>query len=298
MRIIGPQFFPLSFRTLSNVTNRQQALCFFFESKLAVPADLRALLRDSVAATELAFTASPQGLLLDAGASIGFKAIEGSRYLASYGATWHWPKYVEPLGSVQEEYITIEYGKSLAQCNVALFRRLCGPQNFVGVIASRPNPPPFLGAKSRVTYSYSVKADAVLSKSRDNAIAISGNVALASTPTDLKPWSIADGDQSNEITDGQSGTEFILSHEAGTILRTAFLATKGEVPDVLNTKTIGYAIVVCPKAISGNNSSDLVTFGCPVGSVGSGTYIELEKLTLTTGEYANIVQVRTGMEAS
>lgn len=316
MRLLGSNLLPFSVAQLPGTWNTGiEAEAYFFEGD--IPADLsqyfldhRKLIADSVAVSRIVLQPTTEGLMFHQAYSHGVKAVAGSVYDPKLGVTVHYPKNIIPRrttasGSTLD--IDAAYAIDLMTGNKKLKHHLSlalfpgFPINavrtlsdFIGTTYGQ------IGTVCDLVFDGLKTFDGALSDTPDKSVQTiasinsvsttegatpSGTVSALTVPanlaTNLAPTAI--------VTD-------ILRVTGNNAARRLLPVSVGDKSTTPVTKTLGHAIVLIPDSNNGalaTGNYDIRIFATKIGVKGSGELIEVESLTVSSGEFVEVLQVRT-----
>lgn len=293
MKILQPNLLPFSYP--SNVgTENYGMICLFYPYKVSLYSNIRTCMNQATCAAYVEYKAD-EGFALVPQKSYGMMPVSGSRWDEILQATVHYPSQYTPKGNTtggsSSPYIDDAYNRSEREGNIALSRRFLNPYDFPGCVQDPNYVPKFRGTYSSVWFSEEVSVNCVVSKHLGTKDGISGQVRVSTSTTSYGYSLPANVDKGN--LQAMTGTQFFLSRLTGSI-RQPVLANTDRVENIKNTEIV-YAICIMTKAPSAvqNVATECFTFGATVGERGSGAMLELDSLSLSTGEYPTVIGMRT-----
>lgn len=319
MRILGHNLLPFSVLNMTNgwaaaSGNGIPAAVFMFDTVFAdqnettfaaLMSDMRNLYNGAVAASRIVLRPTSEGLLHLAEQQEAFKARSGSVYSIKNGATIHYPVKATPVGyngaaSVQ---VNSGYATSASEGNRVLYGQGPGLYQYYGY-AGIPHDviaPYNHLSTTDLEYEQAVTIDAVLSDVGDISTAAAGTIAPISDTGVVGTavaWSILANQEGNVLASAVGASKkFRFIQTSGT--RRVVPVTTADVSAAGSNKTITWALVLIQDTNFGalaNGNYVPVIFGCEVGAVNSGKFIELFDTVLSPGEFPSIAQVRTATE--
>ncbi len=319
MRILGHNLLPFSVLNMatgwaSTASNGIPAAVFMFDTVYAdqtevtlaaLMTDMRNLYNNAVAASRIVLRPTTEGLLHLAELQESFKARSGSVYSIKNGATIHYPIKATPVGynGAAAVQVNTGYTTSATEGNRVLYGQ--GPglyqhYGYAGIPHDVTAPYNHLSTTD-LEYEQAVTIDAVLSDLGDISTAAAGTIAPISDTGVIGTavaWSILANQEGNVLASAVGASKkFRFIQTSGT--RRVIPVTASDVSVSGTDKTITWALVVIQDtnfgALANGNYLPLI-FGCEVGAVNSGKFIELFDTVLSPGEFPSIAQVRTATE--
>ena len=319
MRLLGSNLLPFSVAQLPGTWSTGiEVEAYFFEGDM--PSDLtayfqdhRKLVGDSVAASRIVLQPTTEGLSFLQAHSYGWKAVAGSVYDPKMGVTIHYPRSILPRRTtasssaldVDAAYaVDLPTGNSKMKQHISMglypgfpvgtLRQL---YDFVGNTTSQ------IANVADLDFGRAITFDAVLADSYDRSTAATlliaaqgtGGTNSIGTQTTLTVPANLDTNRAG----GTINTDILRVTGNANSVRRVLPATMGDVSTAKVTKTIGYAILLIPDSNFGAQAigtHDIRFMATKVGAKNSGELIELESLNISTGEFAEVVQVRTSTE--
>jgi hypothetical protein len=316
MRLLGSNLLPFSVAQLpATWSTGLEVEAYFFEGDMpSDPSqyffDQRKLIADCVAASRIVLQPTSDGLMFHQAYSHGIKAVAGSVYDPKLGVTVHYPNSIIPrrtTASSSTMDIDTAYAVDLMTGNKKLKQHLSlamfpgFPINAVRTLTDfAGNTSGQIATVCDLIYDRLITFDAALSDGPDKSVvgaltiaansstsgaSPSGTTAVLSVPvnvaTNLAPSTI--------ITDN-------LRVTGSANVRRTLPVSVGDKSTAPVTKTIGHAILVIPDSNNGAlavGNYDIRLMVTKVGVKGSGELIELDSVSVSTGDFAEVVQVRT-----
>lgn len=319
MKILGHNLLPFTVAQLpANWTIGLDIEAYFFAGN--IPTDLTSYITDHrnlfgncIAANRIILKPTTEGLMLLQEYSHGFKAVSGSVYDPKLGVTIHYPKNMIPrtfqnsnsVVDIQTAYsLGMDSGNkklkqqvSLALVNgfpIATDKSLGGnPLAAASIYAS-------LASCVDLEYENSILFDAIVSDDATKPAAASlimsnndsaGTPAVGTEVTYTLPANVAANQNTTTIT----SSKLRIRGDAQSFRR-LIPATVGDVHTTPVTKTIGWALLVFVDSnlnTLGQGLKDVRVMATKVGLLESGELIELASLNVSTGQFAEVLQVRT-----
>lgn len=318
MRLLGSNLLPFTVAQMpSNWTTGLEVEAYFFEGSMpddlsAYYNDHRKLIEDSVAASRIVLQPTADGLVLMQQNSYGVKAVYGSVYDPKLGVTIHYPKNIIPRrtnASSSTLDIDAAYATDLVTGNkkmkqhislglysgfpVGTVRQLA---DFVGNFTAQ------IATMCDLVFDGVKSFDALLADDPAKANVATINISAQGSGAGSSPI----GTQGTFTVPANYNTNAFGTTISSDILRCygSIVNTSrrpipvsiGDKSSAAISKTIGYAILLIPDSNFGSlavGNYDIRFMATKVGVTGAGELIELEKLTLTSGEFAEVTQVRT-----
>jgi len=319
MRLLGSNLLPFSVAQLPGTWSTGiEVEAYFFEGDM--PSDLtayfqdhRKLISDAVAASRIVLQPTTEGLAFMQAYSYGWKAIAGSVYDPKMGVTIHYPKSILPRRTTASSSaldVDTAYAVDLPTGNskmkqhmsvglypgfpVGTLRQL---SDFVGNTVSQ------IANVADLDFGRAITFDAALADSYDRSAAATLLIAAQGTGGTTSAGSMTTLTVPANVDTNRAGgtinTDILRVTGNANSVRRVLPVTMGDVSTAKVSKTIGYAILLIPDSNFGSQSIgtyDIRFMATKVGAKNSGELIELESLTISTGEYAEVVQVRTSTE--
>lgn len=319
MKILGHNLLPFTVAQLpSNWTIGLDIEAYFFEGN--IPTDLTSYITDHrnlfgncIAANRIILKPTTEGLMLLQEYSYGFKAVSGSVYDPKLGVTIHYPKNMIPRTysnsnvavDIQTAYnLGMDSGNKKLKQNVSLSfvngfpiavdKGIYGNPLLASTFyASQPSCANF-------EYENSILFDAIVSDDATKPSAASfymSNMDSAGTPavgTEVL-YTLPANVAANQNTATITSSKVYIRGDAQNFRR-IFPATVGDVHTTPVTKTIGWALLVFVDSNLNNFAlglKDVRVMATKVGLLESGELIELASLDVSTGQFAEVLQVRT-----
>ncbi|AXG66484.1 hypothetical protein JA13_081 [Dickeya phage vB_DsoM_JA13] len=321
MRLLGSNLLPFSVAQLPGTWSTGiEVEAYFFEG--TIPSDLsqyfldhRKLIADCVGASRIVLQPTSEGLLMSQPYTHGIKAVPGSVYDPKLGVTIHYPKNIIPrrtTASASTFDIDTAYATDLLTGNkkmklhpsIGLFPGfpVSAPMqltDYVGNMAAQTATVADMVFDSLITF------DAALSDSPNKNAAASLQIIAASTTAGATasgtsvnlsvPVNVATNAAPSAITTD------ILRAVGNSSVRRCLPVSIGDKSTTKVTKNIGYAILLIADSNNGAlaaGTADIRMIAVKVGAKGSGELIELESLAISTGEFPEVLQVRTAKTLS
>lgn len=321
MRLLGSNLLPFSVAQLPGTWSTGiEVEAYFFEG--TIPSDLsqyfldhRKLIADCVCASRIVLQPTVEGLLMLQQYTHGIKAVPGSVYDPKLGVTIHYPKNIIPrrtTASATAFDIDAAYATDLLTGNkkmklhpsIGLFpgfpvSAAMQLTDYVGTMAAQTATVADLVFDSLITF------DAVLADSPNKNAAASLQIITASTTSGATPsgTTVNLSVPANLATNAAPSamTTDILRAVGNSSVRRCLPVSIGNKATAKVTKNIGYAILLITDSNSGAlaaGNADIRMIAVKVGAKGSGELIELESLAVSTGEFPEVLQVRTAKTLS
>lgn len=319
MRLLGSNLLPFSVAQLPGTWSTGiEVEAYFFEGDM--PSDLtayfqdhRKLISDAVAASRIVLQPTTEGLAFMQAYSYGWKAVAGSVYDPKSGVTIHYPQSIIPRRTtasssaldVDTAYaVDLPTGNSKMKQHISVglypgfpvgtLRQL---SDFVGNAVSQ------MANVADLDFGRAISFDAALADSYDRTAAATltiaaqgtGGTSASGTSTTLTVPASVDTNKATQVLN----TDILRVTGNANNVRRVLPVTMGDASTTKVTKTIGYAILLIPDSNFGAQAIgtyDIRFMATKVGAKNSGELIELESLSVSTGEYAEVVQVRTSTE--
>lgn len=303
MIFLGPNLMPLATNQILaaglNVNARQDSMVYFFEGPMRetvedLLVDHNLFIERSAAAMYLPMQALKAGYVPVLEEAACVKPVHGSIFMPTLNAVVHYPSAFRVLAKTASITSVTENSATPAAKNSTLSGTVNLPYKFPGLPIKEKKTT--LAYNMELTYADEIRPDGIMSHNWGNAI--SGTVGffnmVGTTPTlASEAFSIPEGLRTYKMTNKpQLGTKFRLTHAATD--RTASLVTAGgsAVDNKIKTAILTHAVFLS------RNSAGLVQhFVCDIGGEGSGAYIQLESVVLTTGQSPEIIKTLTGTGA-
>lgn len=316
MRLLGSNLLPFSVAQLpATWSTGIEVEAYFFEGDMpSDPSqyffDQRKLIADCVAASRIVLQPTPDGLMFHQAYSHGIKAVAGSVYDPKLGVTIHYPNSIIPrrtTASSSTMDIDTAYAVDLMTGNKKLKQHLSlamfpgFPINAVRTLTD------FVGNTSGqiatvcdLIYDRLITFDAALSDGPDKSVqttltitansSTAGSTTIGTSAALTVPANLATNlAPSAIVTDN-------LRVIGGSAARRLLPVSVGDKSIAAVTKNIGHAILVIPDSNNGAlavGNYDIRMMVTKVGAKDSGELIELDSLAVSSGEFAEVVQVRT-----
>lgn len=318
MRLLGSNLLPFSVAQLpATWSTGIEVEAYFFEGN--IPDDLsqyfldqRKLIENSVAVSRIVLQPTTEGLMFHQAYSHGVKAVAGSVYDPKLGVTIHYPKNIIPrrtTASSSAMDIDAAYAVDLMTGNKKLKQHLSlslfpgFPINAVRTLSD------FIGNTSGqfatvcdLVFDGLKVFDGALSDTPDKSvqtvltIAAQGSAEGSTTIGTSSALSVPANVATNAATTPISSD--IIRCTGTSATRRLLPVSIGDKSTTPVTKNIGHAILVIPDSNNGAlavGNYDIRLMATKVGVKGSGELIEVESLSVSTGEFVEVIQVRTAI---
>jgi len=316
MRLLGSNLLPFSVAQLPATWNTGiEVEAYFFEGN--IPDDLsqyfldqRKLIADSVAVSRIVLQPTSDGLMFHQAYSHGVKAVAGSVYDPKLGVTIHYPKNIIPrrtTASSSAMDIDAAYAVDLMTGNKKLKQHLSlslfpgFPINAVRTLTDFVgNTNGQIATVCDLVFDRLITFDAALSDTPDKSVAgalniiaqssTAGSTTIGTNSALTVPINVATNAATTPIT-----TDILRIGGTANARRTLPVSI-GDKSTAPVTKNIGHAILVIPDSNNGAlavGNYDIRLMATKVGVKGSGELIEVESLSVSSGEFVEVIQVRT-----
>lgn len=316
MRLLGSNLLPFSVAQLpATWSTGIEVEAYFFEGDMpADPTqyflDQRKLIADCVAASRIVLLPTSDGLMFHQAYSHGIKAVAGSVYDPKLGVTVHYPNSIIPRRTTASSTtmdIDTAYAVDLMTGNKKLKQHLSlamfpgFPINAVRTLTDYAgNTSGQIATVCDLIYDRLITFDAALADTPDKSVAGALTIAANSTTSGSSPSGTTavlsvPVNVSTNLAPSTIITDNLRVTGSANIRRTLPVSV-GDKSTTPVSKTIGHAILVIPDSNNGAlavGNYDIRLMVTKVGLKGSGEFIELDALTVSTGEFAEVVQVRT-----
>ncbi len=299
MQLLNPNIVNLGY-PIYDANGLGRGTVLFFEQAPEKETDMRNYFRKCAVASSITIQSTLYGYCHRAESNVGIKAVAGSVYRPDIGMTIHYPDAIIPFaipwaaGAVPET----EAG------NVNMYGRWnLLPYQLPGTVLSHATPTSksVIDVVAQLEFNREVVVDAVWRNSRTkdtNAKMVISPKRLDSEVADTRIVEMPIGGTTiatESATTRQVRMRYDIAAPVATNKDSLNIGQAGDHGTAPVTKTVTHALFIFPRYEASKDQTDYVMWGSEVGATGSNTYIELEKVTLSTGEFPVITNLRTGL---